>query len=188
MIKNNFGKIKRKITLIGVLKYISDNMDIMFPMDRRSGYNLRWKRDWPDWDDYFPSRVILAANRLERKGLVTRENTPDGIKIKITDKGKTEVFKYDIENWQPKTEQWDGKWRLVLFDVEEKKRWRRLQLINYLKKLGMQELQKSVYITPYDVEKEIKYLREILEVPNNIKVAIVERIENEEEIKEIFDI
>lgn len=145
-----------------------------------------WAKESPSWDDVFPSEVIRAANRLERRGWATKEITANGLQIKITDKGRTEVLKYDIENWEPKKEKWDNKWRMVFFDVEEKRRRKRVELIHYLKSLGLQEFQKSVYITPFDVEKEIRYLREVLEIPNNIKFCVAEKVDNEQELRDIW--
>ncbi len=43
---------------------------------------------------------------------------------------------------------WDGRWRLVLFDVPEPQRALRLKLRKTLRKLGFGYLQKSVWISP----------------------------------------
>ncbi len=53
---------------------------------------------------------------------------------------------------------WDGRWRLVMFDVPEKKRALRDTLRRELTKLGLGILQSSVWITPIDVKNEIESL------------------------------
>ena len=126
------------------------------------------------------------VGRLARNGWVEKKETPEGTKVIITDKGKKQVLLFQLEELRPKKEKWDGKWRIVFFDVEEEKRKKRDDLRRYLKKLGLWQMQKSVWVCPYDCEKEIKYLREVLGVPHEVKLGLLERLENERELKEIF--
>jgi DNA-binding transcriptional regulator PaaX len=44
---------------------------------------------------------------------------------------------------------WDGKWRIVLFDVPEQKRPIRDYLRNVLKRHGFVEFQRSMWVWPY---------------------------------------
>lgn len=55
---------------------------------------------------------------------------------------------------------WDKKWRLVIFDIEEKQRKARDILRAKLKELGFGKWQRSVYISPHDFAQDI---REFLE-------------------------
>ena len=50
---------------------------------------------------------------------------------------------------------WDGRWRIVIFDILEKKRKTREALRKKLLSLGFGMWQRSVYITPHDVQEEI---------------------------------
>lgn len=50
---------------------------------------------------------------------------------------------------------WDRKWRLVGFDIEEKKKFLRDALRHELKLHGFAMLQKSLYITPHPVERDM---------------------------------
>ena len=55
----------------------------------------------------------------------------------------------------------DGKWEMVIFDIPEKKRKLRDGLRSGLKKLGYKLLQKSVWVSPYDIlEQTEKVIRE----------------------------
>lgn len=49
----------------------------------------------------------------------------------------------------PKTSAWDGKWRVVLFDVPEGKRPIRDYIRGVLKRHGFQEFQRSMWVWPY---------------------------------------
>lgn len=56
---------------------------------------------------------------------------------------------------------WDGKWRIVVFDIAEKEHRLRDYLREKLVSLGFGKLQESVYITPLDVLADLKeFLKE----------------------------
>ncbi len=75
-----------------------------------------------------------------------------------------------------------------MFDVAEVERGRRDVLRKWLAKLGLKRLQMSVWIYPYPLESEIKFLREILGVPHGVKVILAEEVENDAELREMFDL
>lgn len=179
--------VRRKVTLAGVLGLVLDVGDILLP----AGSRLEaWKRSKGlrliDWEKYFPSEVERVVGKLVRNGWVEKKETREGIKIIITDKGRRQILIFQLENLRPKKEKWDGKWRIVFFDVEEEKRKKRDDLRRYLKKLGFYQMQKSVWVCPYDCDKEVKYIREILGVPHEVKVGLLEKLENERELRDVF--
>ena len=55
----------------------------------------------------------------------------------------------------------DGEWRIVIFDIPEKFKKAREALRMKLKELGFLELQKSVFIFPYECEDEINFIVEV---------------------------
>jgi len=57
---------------------------------------------------------------------------------------------------------WDGKWRVVIFDIAEQEREVRDTIRPKLLSLGFGKLQKSVYISPLDVLADLKeYLKNL---------------------------
>lgn len=139
------------------------------------------------WEEYYPSSVDRITKRLYRYGIVRIDQVKGISVVKITDKGREEILKYDLNKLKiekPKT--WDGKWRLVIFDITEKYKKVR-DIIRYkLKGIGFYQFQKSVFIYPYPCEKEIKYVREVLHVPHLIKLIRADRIENDSDLRIIF--
>lgn len=82
------------------------------------------------------ARTILW--RLQKKGLVEKKKS--GFQI-------TKLGLKTVKDFQEKEEkQWDGKWRIIMFDIPEKKResrnWLRWQLIS----LEYKPIQKSVFM------------------------------------------
>lgn len=157
----------------------------MFPLSKQEGYRA-FRSGLPDMDLYFPFSLEKTASQLERQGFVEKESTKEGILIRIKDKGKTQILKYSLLDMRPSKNKWDGKWRLVFFDVAELDRKKRDQFRKYLKQLEMEQFQKSVFISPYDIFDQVKYLREVLNIPNTIKMAQLDWVENEKDLKEIF--
>lgn len=187
MNKKRLTKPKRRITQIEFLKYLNDWRKIVLPLTYKETYKRMFLPN-PNLEDYFPFSLGLSADRLLRKGCVEKIQNQDGITIKITEKGNKELLKYNLANLAPVKSKWDGKWRLIFFDVAELDRKKRDKLRRYLGQLEMEQFQKSVFISPYDIFDQIKYLREILDIPNTIKMAKLDWVENEEELKEIFEL
>jgi len=74
--------------------------------------------------------------------------------IRLTGKAKNRLQRdYGLFGWQKQS--WDGKWRLVVFDIEEKRKYLRNKLRSKLKELGFGKLQRSIYISPYDLVEDI---------------------------------
>jgi DNA-binding transcriptional regulator PaaX len=81
---------------------------------------------------------------------------------------------------------WDGKWRIVLFDVPDEQKSARDAFATGLKRAGFVRLQKSVFISPYPCEEELRAYAEYLGLLENVDIALVERITREEDFKEQF--
>ncbi|OGC93203.1 CRISPR-associated endonuclease Cas2 [Candidatus Amesbacteria bacterium RIFCSPHIGHO2_02_FULL_47_9] len=141
------------------------------------------------WKVYYASSIEDGIGRLLRRGMVEVRETQGGTEVRISDKGKTEVLKYRLAELELKAPvSWDKKWRIVMFDVAEVERRRRDELRKWLLKLGLKQIQKSVWVSPYPLDKEVRFLREVLGVPHSVKLITAERIENDEELRELFDL
>jgi len=81
---------------------------------------------------------------------------------------------------------WDGKWRVVIFDVPEKSRAFRDSLRFKLLSFGFIKIQKSVYIFPYPCAEEIISLSKSLGIEKNVTVMVAEIILEEEDIIDQF--
>lgn len=140
------------------------------------------------WNDYYSSSLDRGINRLWRKGFVEVNESNSGYEVKITNKGKTEVLKYDLnEMIIPKPRSWDGKWRMVIFDIPAGEKVRHL-FRKQLKMLGLYQIQESVYVYPYPCEKEIIFLREVYAIPHDVKLAKIDRLENDAELRRYFSL
>jgi len=74
--------------------------------------------------------------------------------LRLTNKGKKRLIR-DFPIFQLQKKKWNGYWCLVIFDFPEEKRSLRDFLREKLISLNFGRLQKSIYISPYDLVEDI---------------------------------
>lgn len=129
-----------------------------------------------------------SIGNLLKKGYIKFEVNDEGKKfVKLTQKGEKEVSKYklgDLKIKRPK--KWDKKWRVVIFDIKEKRRKIRDLLRSTLNRLGFVKLQNSVWVFPYDCEELVVMLKSSLFLGKDVLYMTVDNIENDKWLKETF--
>ncbi len=93
------------------------------------------------------SSLAQTLRRLRIKGYIETEKQKAHTILKLTDKAKNEAILRKIIN----SEVWDGKWRIVMFDIPETNKKTRDILRSRLKVWEFQQLQKSVWITKKNI-------------------------------------
>lgn len=97
---------------------------------------------WDGWN--YPlkkSSLAKTIKRLRENGLIDFVSDEELI-IRLTDSGKDKALWAKMLAGDKK---WDGKWRLVLWDIPEKRRAARDLLRQKLKQLGFTQWQKSIW-------------------------------------------
>lgn len=113
--------------------------------------NLRHKR----------KDIYNTFYRLRKQGFLHMEETNNQLYISLTEKGLAKAGWYQINDLSiKKPKKWDTYWRIIIFDIKDKHRVKREALRGFLKRLGMVQLQKSVWAYPYDCRDEIDLLRD----------------------------
>lgn len=120
------------------------------------------------------TRGVLG--KLKKSEWVEKITENEEIFYQITPKGEKSVDKYLKPLKQ--TGKWDGKWRLVMFDIPEVNRDIRDRLRRSLSNLGLGILQASVWISPNDIKDEINEITKKLDLGNSIKYFEVTRNNN----------
>ncbi len=135
--------------------------------------------------DHYKYQRSLSS--LEKKQLIKIDKI-DSDKFCLTLKGKIEVLKqrktpilFDPKNW-------DGKWRVLGFDIPENQRYSRAKLREYLFFLGFKPIQKSIWITPQQIQyQDIEHLFDE-KTKEKITFFITDNITEEKKLKELFDL
>ena len=85
-----------------------------------------------------------------------------------------------------KRPKWDGKWRIVSFDVGENQRNKRDIFREELKSLGFIQMQRSVWVSPYPCEKYIELLRVEHNFGKNMQYILADKISGDEKLRKYF--
>jgi len=117
---------------------------------------------------YHKKRITDTFKRLQKQGCIEIEKKGGQIYIRLTEKGKKMAGWLQIDALKiKKPKKWDGKWRLVIFDISQLKKFYREAFRGKLKELGFYPLQKSVWIFPFDCKDEIELLRDFFGLSQN---------------------
>lgn len=97
------------------------------------------------------------GRRLARRGLVSMRERGHVLSFRLTPEGERLARLIALEQLAiPRPKQWDGAWRIVLFDIPERRRTARDALRATLRRLGFAQIQWSVFAHPYPCEREIE--------------------------------
>lgn len=132
-------------------------------------------------------RARVVINYLKRHGLVILRESGNDIVVSITERGRRRLYTYNFEHLRIEAPQrWDGKWRLVAFDVPEEKRNARDALRDKLKGLGFLKLQQSLWAHPYPCENEINLIGEVFQVSPYLWLVEAAKIDHEDYLLKKF--
>lgn len=131
-----------------------------------------------------------VISSLGRRKYVKIEYFDDGrVRVKITKKGFIRALTYEIESMHlNKPKIWDRKWRVVIFDIPQKYGRVRDLFRMRLRQLGLYQLQESVYVSPYPCFDEIEFLRELYGVSFTVQYLLVEKLEDDQYLKDHFEL
>src|SRR3989344_4819282 len=126
-----------------------------------------------------------SFTRLREKGLVEIVEIHGKKVARITKKGEGKLDFLDKHNFKIKRpKRWDGRWRVVIFDIKEKRRKTRDLLRKTLWQIGFVKLQHSVWVYPYDCEDLISLLKADFKIGKDILYMIIEKLENDWHLRE----
>ncbi len=131
-------------------------------------------------------RSILATReRLLSHGLLKRE----GKFVTLTEKGRMRLQEWSYRDYRiPQPKRWDGKWRVLIFDIPERRKKLREKLRNTLHAIGFKRLQDSVWIYPFDCEDLITLLKTDFKIGKDLLYIIAEAVENDRALRDYFGV
>ncbi|MBI3576470.1 hypothetical protein HY086_00300 [Candidatus Gottesmanbacteria bacterium] len=143
---------------------------------------LLGQRSYENW------KMRRMVRQLVKQQFVTTQVYPDGnVTVKIARRGRIRALTYQLDTMTiTKQKRWDGKWRVVIFDILEKHRRIRDVFRMRLLQLGLCLLQESVYISPYPCFDELEFLRELYGIAFTVRYLLVERLEEDTGLRRHF--
>ncbi|MFA5937028.1 MAG: hypothetical protein WC822_04075 [Candidatus Paceibacterota bacterium] len=131
-----------------------------------------------------------AINSLYASHLIEEKYHKDGTTTLIlSENGKQKALRFNIDKLEIKKPiKWDGKWRIIMFDIPEKLRRLRDSLRLHFREIGLIELQKSVFVYPYPCSEEIEFILEFYNARKYVRFILAEKVDNGLHLKNRFNL
>lgn len=188
-INNRYVSVKQVLTFIGLAGVIG--LTFMAP----SGGAILGKlilnkqrdderKDYRKFNEYYLHRALKRLHSQKYVEITEKGNVQT---VTLTSLGRHRIFKYSLDNLSlSKPKHWDGRWRLIIYDVNERKKHLRDVFRGTLKSLGFYKLQESTWIYPYPCEDHVTFLREYYGVGNEVLYIVANKLENDLPYREYF--
>lgn len=129
--------------------------------------------------------ISSSISKLVKRGLLFY----DGKKYQLTTQGESCLHRWHFADFKlQKPKKWDGKWRVMIFDIPEHKRKIRNGLTLLFRQAGIHRLQNSVWVYPYDCEDVITLLKVDFGIGKYLLYLIVDELENDKYLREEFEL
>lgn len=130
-------------------------------------------------EEYFQKRnkqnLYSTTYRLKRKGYIKIKVTKEGKGYLLTPKGEERILKIKVKSIKKRKDP-NNHWLMVIFDIPEKRKKDRDFFRDFLYNLGFQKLQQSVWLSPYDVYKELKEIVKRMDLGHCIRFLKVREL------------
>lgn len=128
-----------------------------------------------------------ALGRLKEKGMVTFTRVGSKWYARITDKGRSHLDTEELrEHMRRPRKRWDRRWRVIAFDIPERRRSIRDRLRARMVSYGFIKLQDSVWVYPHDCKEVLALIKAELKVGAAVLYMVVEEIEHDRRLREHF--
>ncbi|MFH1462402.1 MAG: hypothetical protein ABIG08_01800 [bacterium] len=136
----------------------------------------------------YKKKITDCFHYLRKKGLVELRRTGHDVCIALTKEGARRAGKYQIDDlYIERPKRWDGRWRVIIFDIPNSKNIIRDVFRRKLKEFGFFPLQRSIWICPFPCKEEINLLREFLGASKKeIQVLEVSKMEKDDFLRKIY--
>jgi DNA-binding PadR family transcriptional regulator len=163
---------------------------ILAPGTARLFRNLNNKdKDWKEWKEFNSVYLRRTLQKLESQKFIEVSEKNGVGKVILTENGRKKLMEMSVNDISiHKPVRWDGKWRMVFYDVTKDRNSVRDRFRSYLKAAGFYLWQKSVYLHAYPCEKEIEFLRNFLGIAGEVRLVVANKIENDQPFRDYFGV
>jgi DNA-binding transcriptional regulator PaaX len=131
-------------------------------------------------------RITDTVALLARQGYVSVGNV-DGQKVyTITLKGRQKLIRAQTVGQVVNPIRWDGRYYFITFDIPERQKVARNQIILDLKNAGFINYSKGLWLSPYNPTKYVEATRKRYNLSQNIRLIVASHLEDEPKIKRHF--
>ena len=102
--------------------------------------------------------VRVAVSRMVKQGWIQSEKQGNKSYYFLTERGVSRIEEAANRIYKMNPNEWDGKWRILMYTIPEEKRQIRDELRQELLWSGFGSFSNSCWISPNNLEKEVKLL------------------------------
>jgi phenylacetic acid degradation operon negative regulatory protein len=134
-------------------------------------------------------RYRRTVDNLKKQKYINLYNEGGKNYLEITKKGQEKIKQFDYEDLKiEKPKKWDGMWRLVIFDIPEKKKKIREEIRLKLEDMGFYQIQKSAFIYPHECRDQILFIKNYWFLYKSFDYLLVKSIDTDKDLKKHFKI
>ena len=127
--------------------------------------------------------VRRSCDRLVDSGLLEWQ----GNRLRLTPKGDAALRSFEVHEFsRTRPRSWDRKWRVLVFDIPERRKALRDKIRNTLNVIGFVRLQDSVWVYPYDCEDLMTLLKADFKVGRDMLYMVVYALEGDALLRKRF--
>ncbi|RJQ31216.1 MAG: hypothetical protein C4562_06490 [Actinobacteria bacterium] len=184
--------VKDVLLILGVTSFVAASLIIPgLPMVAKPfvGYYRKREKEkrFKEWEKFNQARLRSLLKRLYKQKVVDFQEKDGQTVIILTDCGRKKVLSYHLEEMMvDKPPKWDGKWRIIIYDIKKEKKIVGEIFRKFLQKMQFLKLQRSVYLTPYKCDSQIEFLRQYYGLGEEVLYIVADKVENEEVYKRYF--
>ncbi|MDG5473046.1 phenylacetic acid degradation operon negative regulatory protein PaaX [Jeotgalibacillus sp. ET6] len=120
--------------------------------------------------------VRAAISRMNKQGWVQGEKKGNKSFYSLTQRGSARMEEAAKRIFKLKPEEWDGKWRMLMYTIPEEIRSVRDELRKELVWSGFGSLSTSCWISPHNLEEQVKGLIEKYEIGEYVDFFVADYI------------
>ena len=123
----------------------------------------------------YRSKGVLA--RLKQKGEIEFMERDGKKYVQLTDRGEKilDLNRKKLSLVENRPKKWDRRYRLIMFDIPEKRRKIRKLLRFEMQEIGFLRIQDSVWVYPFDCEEFMALLKADLRIGKDVLYAVVKK-------------
>lgn len=137
------------------------------------------------------SEELLVRRKLEyayHQGYLKRYGDTSHPHYQLSSQGEKRLAQLRFKNLEFNPQAWDRQWRVLIFDIPENQRYQRDMLRRLVKELGMQRLQRSVWVTPADCRREFEQLKAAFGLENNLLLLECRNLPELDYLKQLWKV
>mgnify|MGYP001604048512 CR=1 FL=1 len=130
-----------------------------------------------------PRKAMLKAERSLRSLVKAGKIAQTSKGYRITKNGELELARRKFDAYRfPAKLKWNGKWRVICFDIPEKRKYVRHVLQRKLVEIGCYRLQDSVFVTPHKCADMLKLAHDAFHLHKYVRGMVVTQVDDEQSL------